>query len=212
MKWTHCALLAAVVLGTITADFTTNATTMIKLTNADLALLADAVVVARVEEVRTERATDTAMIYTRATLDVEESWKGKIAESSYIDVTTVGGVLDGRRAYVAGVPIFLRNETTLLYLSWNDQRKRWDVLSWQQGKYTVLQKADGSRFARRVPLKMEHSGLDITDDAVKDKLVVDDAAQPLGELRFNLERTLADHAKNGGGDPWELPKYKGIGR
>lgn len=213
MKWTHCALLAGTVLGaTVAADLSTHATTMIKLTNADLALLADAVVVARVEEVKTERADEHSMIYTATTLDVEETWKGKIAENSYVTVSSLGGVHKGRSAHVAGVPVFLRNETTLVYLTWNEAHKRWEVLGWQQGKYTVLQKQDGTRVARHVALKMEHSGLDVTDPAVKDKLIVNDTVQPLDELRFNLERTLAEHAAHGGGDPWQLEKYQGIGR
>ena len=211
MKWTHA--LAAAPLGILAAVAITsssNATTMIRMDDADLALLADAVVVARVDDVRVIESR--GMHYTEIVLDVEEAWKGEIKAPSYITVRTLGGQLAGKRALVAGTAIFLKNETTLLYLERNVARGEWSVLGWMQGKFTVLEKADGTQVVRQIPLKFDHSGLDVDDPKVEARLQVLEAATPLVERRAAFERVLMKHEADGGGDPWKLKKYQGIGR
>lgn len=212
MKWSRVAAVAVVATALFASDFSIRATTMVPFSNEDLSLLSDAVVVGRVESVDPVRNAQTGMIYTDITLDVEEVWKGELKAPTYLTVRTLGGSKDGVTARVASVPVFLRNERTLLYLEYNPAKHQWGVLGWNQGKLTVFDEEDGTRKAKRVPLKLEHSGLDIDAAEVQQVMQRGEKAVQLGDLRTVLEHTLADFAAKGGGDPWKLDKYQGIGR
>ncbi len=209
MNWTRIAAVAAFVVATA-AQTPTRATTMVPFSDEDLSLLADAVVVARVEDVKAVR-DGRGMIHTETTLDIEQSWKGALKANSYVTVRSLGGTHNGVRALVSSTSIFLKGERTLLYLE-NDKKGGWRVLGMTQGKYTVLPGAEGIEVATKLPLRFQHSGLDIAHESLKGLIKPNTSAKKLGERRFLLERTIADHAAKGGGDPWKLDKYQGIGR
>lgn len=202
------ALAAAGFASVLLTASLASATSLIRLSTEDLALLSDAVVVARVEDVRPER-TDTGMIFTKTTLDLEEVWKGRLEAPSYLEIVTLGGTVGDKSAVVSGVPVFLRGERVLLYLK-QDKQRRWRAMGMVQGKLTVLTDASGKERAARISVPLDWSGRDIADADVKARLVPNKNTRDLAELHTELEHAMAEMAATGVTDARDLPRFKGM--
>ena len=112
------------------------ATTVIDLQVEDLAVVAPVVVVGEVNQVASNWNADGTRVYTEVTVTSSEVLKGKIAAS--FTIKTIGGVVDGQKAALAGAPRFQEGERVLLFLEPREDGTGYLTLGLYQGKFQVF--------------------------------------------------------------------------
>lgn len=122
-------------------------TTVMKLSEAELALMADAIFVGRCIGVKEEWDDAKGKIYTYATFDVEDLIKGDMP--GQVTVKSLGGQVGNLKMIVPGSPKFSTNQEYLVFL-WKDASGAYRVLGMTQGKYNVYtEQATGRKFVKR---------------------------------------------------------------
>jgi hypothetical protein len=109
------------------------ATTVQRLGLEDLVKKAHTIVVGRVTNSRTYWSSNRKLIFTNYTIQVDESIKGQAGRS--VEVTTIGGKLDGVELHVAGMPSFRTGENAVVFVE--ESAGYQTVLGLSQGKFTV---------------------------------------------------------------------------
>lgn len=107
------------------------ATSVQRLSFDELVLKAQTIVEGSVIDAQTYRSPDGKLIFTRYTVNVEESLKGSPAKT--VIVTTVGGRIGNTVLHVSGMPVFQSGERAVLFLE-------------QAGAYTTVVGLNQGRF------------------------------------------------------------------
>jgi len=128
----HWVLAAAI--STLTLPQDANATTMIKLSTPQMVAASDAIVRGKIVEVWTEQDSD-GVVWTRAQVAVEQTYKGDASQTGYI-IDQVGGEWGNARTIVHGGARFSADENVLLFLETLGSGKTVPV-GMKQGKYTL---------------------------------------------------------------------------
>lgn len=135
-----CFLL--VLLGLVPA----NATTILRLTRAELAARSDVIVRARVGAQEIVRSPKSGRTLTRSVLLVFEAYKG--SRGGEIVLEQMGGTLDGRTLFVPGDARLERGEEAVFFLRCGDG-PLCHLYGLSLGKYAVRTDAFGRRIAER---------------------------------------------------------------
>lgn len=155
------SVLAAVLLF---APATTRATTMVPLNEEDLTHMSDVIVVADVQKVETgARMLPSGkrlakQISTVTTLTVVESWKGPFAAGDSVSLRELGGISGKDVVSVSGTAGFLTGERVLVFLSYRAKSNEYQLVGWNQGKYTLLQNGAGAWDAVKIQVPLEKWG------------------------------------------------------
>ena len=108
------------------------ATTLKRMSVADLSRVAHTVVRARC--VTSSTRWDTGEIWTFTTFDVEEIWKG--SAPAHITVRLLGGRTEDFTSTVSGVPRFSPGEELILFLE-RTPAQDFSIVSWMQGTFRI---------------------------------------------------------------------------
>ncbi len=113
-----------------------HATTIEKMSLAQLAQVAPVIVRARCVSITTE--WDAGDIWTLTTFNVLETWKGTsgAAVSDMITVRLLGGRVGDLTSQISGVPRFRPGEEVVLFLQ-STSRGDLSVVSWEQGTFRI---------------------------------------------------------------------------
>ena len=111
----------------------TQATTVERLTLEDLTARSQSIVQGIVRGSRTYRSPNGKLILTNTTIEVTEAIKGQAART--VEVTTIGGQIDGTILHVSGMPAFIPGESTIVFVEKTGAYLT--VLGLGQGKFTV---------------------------------------------------------------------------
>ena len=110
----------------------TRATTLKRMSVADLSRVAHTVVRARC--VTSSTRWDTGEIWTFTTFDVGETWKG--SAPAQITVRLLGGQAGNFTFTVSGVPRFAPSEELILFLE-RTSAQDFSIVSWMQGNFRI---------------------------------------------------------------------------
>jgi hypothetical protein len=110
----------------------TRATTLKRMSVADLSRAAHAVVRARC--VTSSTRWDAGEIWTFTTFDIEEIWKG--SAPAQITVRLLGGQAGNFTSTVSGVPRFAPGEELILFLE-HTTAQDFSIVSWMQGTFRI---------------------------------------------------------------------------
>ena len=108
------------------------ATTLLRMSVEEMAHASRAIVRARC--VGTSSRWDAGEIWTFASFEVEEAWRGSPA--AQITVRLLGGKAGNLTSSVSGVPRFRTGEEVVLFLE-PTPRGDYSVVSWQQGTFRI---------------------------------------------------------------------------
>jgi hypothetical protein len=133
--WMGMALLMAAVSRDAAA------TTFAELTLEQFTDAATYIVEGQVEEVWTELDPQTSMVWTRARVNITETYKGPDQPSELI-IDSMGGRVGDYEVYIPGAASFSEGEDIFVFLAENGPH--WVPISKFQGKYT-LRRAPGER-------------------------------------------------------------------
>lgn len=125
-----CAALPLVVGGVA------NATTLVRMSVAQMSHAAQAIVRARCLEKST--GWDAGEIWTFTSFDVQEVWQG--SAPARITVRLLGGRVGNLTSSVSGVPRFRSGEEVVLFLE-RTARGDFSVVSWEQGTFRIHREA-----------------------------------------------------------------------
>ena len=112
---------------------TANATTVRRLSFADLVNKAEVIVAAQVIDSRTYRTGDGKLILTSYTVQVGETIKGNASPT--VTITTIGGKLGNTTLRVSGMPQFENGENAILFLEHSGAYTT--VVGLGQGKFRI---------------------------------------------------------------------------
>ena len=132
-------------------SLTANALVMIELDLKEMVELSEDSVIGTVTETRSYWNEDKSKIYTDISIKVEEPLFGKLAPSSTVTLTLLGGMVDGLKAELVGSPTFHVGDRVLVFLY---QRHNGDitVLGFSQGKFDISKdEGTGKWIATRDP-------------------------------------------------------------
>jgi hypothetical protein len=99
---------------------------------------ADVILSGKVSEKKSAWNADKTRIYTRVSLKVDESLKGKINEAA-VEVTYPGGEVGDVGELYTHMPRFEANEQVLVFLKRDNKSAGYKVLHGEDGKISVLQ-------------------------------------------------------------------------
>jgi hypothetical protein len=116
----------------------TRATTLKRMSVADLSRAADTVIRARC--VTNSTRWDAGEIWTFTTFDIEETWKG--SAPAQITVRLLGGRTEDFTSTVSGVPRFYSGEELILFLE-RTPAQDFSIVSWMQGTFRIAHSATG---------------------------------------------------------------------
>jgi hypothetical protein len=123
----------AVISASFAASYSpTRATTLKRMSVADLSRAAHTVIRARC--VTNSTRWDAGEIWTFTTFDVEEVWKG-LAPAQFT-VRLLGGRTEDFTSTVSGVPRFLPGEESILFLE-RTPAQDFSIVSWMQGTFRI---------------------------------------------------------------------------
>jgi hypothetical protein len=125
-----CAALSLVVVGAA------NATTLVRMSVAQMSHAAQAIVRARCLEEST--GWDAGEIWTFTSFDVREVWQG--SAPARITVRLLGGRVGNLTSSVSGVPRFRSGEEVVLFLE-RTPRGDFSIVSWEQGAFRIHREA-----------------------------------------------------------------------
>jgi hypothetical protein len=126
------AALALVAASSAAIHPPTRATTLKRMSVADLSRAAHAVVRARC--ITNSTRWDAGEIWTFTTFDVEETWKG--SAPAQITVRLLGGQAGNFTSTVSGVPRFAPGEELILFLE-RTSAQDFSIVSWMQGTFRI---------------------------------------------------------------------------
>jgi hypothetical protein len=121
-----CGVVPLVVCGVASA------TTLVRMSVAQMAHAAQAIVRARCLEEST--GWDAGEIWTFTSFDVQEVWQG--SAPARITVRLLGGRVGNLTSSVSGVPRFRSGEEVVLFLQ-QTPRGDFSVVSWEQGTFRI---------------------------------------------------------------------------
>ncbi len=130
-------LRVVAILLLIATPYLSHATTLMRMSLAQMARTAKLIVRARC--VANSTVWDEGEIWTRTTFAVEESWTGPPG-SRQIAVRLLGGSLGNITSHVSGIPRFQPGEDTVLFLQASPNGD-FAIVSWQQGTFRIRQNA-----------------------------------------------------------------------
>jgi hypothetical protein len=146
---------------------------------------ADAIVLGRCTQTRSQYDPSGRWILTYSTFQVEKAMKGSSATE--VTVVTPGGEVGGIRQSTVGVPAFEKGRDQVLFV--RGTRLGATVADFDQGAYDVLDE-NGQRIVRPVP-----SGATRMD--TQNGVVVEaEAAQPLASFEKAVRLSVERNAKN----------------
>jgi hypothetical protein len=125
-------LAAAALIAILFSSGNARATTLKRMSVADLSRAAHTIVRARC--VATSTGWDSGEIWTFTTLEVEEVWKGSVP--TRITVRLIGGEAGNLKSTVSGVPRFGRGEELVLFLE-RTGAGDFSIVSWVQGTFRI---------------------------------------------------------------------------
>ncbi len=96
---------------------------------------ADCILVGTVVEQTSAWNAEHTRIYTRTTIEVDEYLKGD--EGRTIVIETLGGVAEGIRLYVPGMPAFRLQEKNLIFVQTGARTRTHRVMGWAQGRFRI---------------------------------------------------------------------------
>ncbi|BDC51500.1 hypothetical protein F183_A38160 [Bryobacterales bacterium F-183] len=130
------------------------------------------------------------VIYTRYSVQVEESWKG--SASGMVEVFVPGGVANGLRQTIPGAPALETGDECVVFL-WAGASGRNQIIGLSQGLFNVVRDADGSVQLER-PGAKEMMLDPQTGRPVKDATI----RMPVGELKTRVvTKVSSDSAEQG---------------
>ena len=118
-----------------------SATTMVRLSVDDLTWIADAVVVAEVEQQQV--VSERGYQYTWSALRVDEALKGDIEPGDVLAVRSLGGALGRERTTVPSAAHYTPGERVVTFLELSPAG--WRTVGMTQGKYTLVVEPDTGR-------------------------------------------------------------------
>jgi hypothetical protein len=125
-------LSVALLLSLFTPGTTARATTLMRMSVAQISRTARVIVRARC--LGNSVSWDAGEIWTFTSFDVEEVWRG--SASARVVVRLLGGRLGNITSSVSGVPRFRAGEEVVLFLE-PTSRGDFSVVSWQQGTFRI---------------------------------------------------------------------------
>ncbi len=137
MKRTMVSLAALLLVAVVPAT----ASTFVAMSLDELVAGADAVVVGRVQEMKSSWTESGRIIVTDNEIKVDEVWVGSAAEK--ISVRTVGGEVGGFLVEAHGFPAFEKNEHVILFLKRESESGTLQVLGYQLGHLRIVERLDG---------------------------------------------------------------------
>jgi hypothetical protein len=133
-------IFGAMLLFTLAACQPTGATTLMRMSLAQMSHAAQLIVRARC--VGESTGWDAGEIWTFTSFQVEEAWRG--SAPSQISVRLLGGRLGNITSSVAGVPRFSAGEDVVLFLE-RTPRGDFSIVSWEQGTFRIRRDAGTGR-------------------------------------------------------------------
>ena len=112
-------LVFLAVCATLFAPRLSDATIVIPVADTDLARQASVIVIGRITKITSAWDKDHEKIFTKLTLSVDETLKGKLKKHR-LTVTQLGGIVGDIESWIDGNPEFTDGEKVLLFLSRND--------------------------------------------------------------------------------------------
>jgi hypothetical protein len=130
------------------APVVAQATVLVEVPIDDMAFVADAIVVGRVDRVgtRLELSGPEPMPWTVSTIRVERWLHG--GSGREVAIEELGGELQGTEVRVAGTPEYRAGERVLVFLR-RDEAGRHRTYGMAQGKFTIRAAVDGPTLATR---------------------------------------------------------------
>src|SRR5262245_6015458 len=110
------------------------ATTVERLNLDGLVKKSSKIVIGRVRSSRTYWSSNGKLILTNYTIDVHETIKGQAART--LELTTIGGTIGDLTLHVAGMPVFDKDENTVLFVERTGAYST--VVGLGQGKFSVV--------------------------------------------------------------------------
>lgn len=185
----HAALAAALAL---TMTVPVSATTFAEMSDQDMTMASDAIVVARVAGSRSQWIGK--QLVTVVDIDVSETLKGDA--KSRMQVILPGGV-DLKRAVPVsmtypGAPALRQNESVVLFLSKTSLRPGAMIISgYSQGKYNIVTDSAGRSLVTRTESGAAHGGRAKALSPVQSRAAAAPAqARTLGEFRLEIRDYL----------------------
>lgn len=129
-------LVSAVLVLTLGSNEPTSATTLMRMSLAQMAHAAQLIVRARCAGNST--GWDAGEIWTFTSFDVEEAWHG--SAPSRISVRLLGGRAGNITSTVSGIPRFSPGEEVVLFLE-PTPRGDFSIVSWEQGTFRLRRDA-----------------------------------------------------------------------
>ena len=102
----------------------------------DLVQMSDHIVRAKVLSTSSAWNDDRTQILTTVIIRIDESYSGRLADSSQAMVMLPGGVVDGLAMEVEHSPVFVVGEDVIVFLTDIDN-KHCRVSGWEAGKFSV---------------------------------------------------------------------------
>jgi hypothetical protein len=109
-------------------------TTVLKLSFEELVRRSGRVILGRCLSTESRWNQENTLIFTYSKFAVSENLKGQA--NGFVEVMTVGGVVNGITQTVSGMPHFEVNEEALLFLE-PFKKDRWQPLGLSQGKFRI---------------------------------------------------------------------------
>jgi hypothetical protein len=109
-------------------------TTVLKLSFEELVRKSGRIILGRCLSTESRWNQGNTLIYTYSRFAVSENFKGQA--NGFVDVVTVGGVVDGITQTISGMPHFEVNEEVVLFLE-PSKRDLWQPVGLSQGKFRI---------------------------------------------------------------------------
>jgi hypothetical protein len=152
-------IVPAVALVLLTAN-AASSTTVVRMTNQDLAEKADVVVHGKCVAKESRLSDDGSYVYTEYTIDVAEQLKGDDAAPRAFTFRSIGGVVNGRGTAIAGAAAYQQGEEVVTFLDKENAKTRCRfAVGMAQGKFSVVEDATRTRYVER-----DLKGLQVLDE------------------------------------------------
>lgn len=140
--FTTALLSGFVALSVLFAASSAGATTVLKLELEGLVANSDRIVVGDVQSVDSYRKD--GKIFTKASIEIEETWKGDETDEKTITIHQPGGRIGDTVTRVFGMPDFRKKERIVAFLDERPGLPGYVVTGLRQGKFTVAVGPDGA--------------------------------------------------------------------
>jgi hypothetical protein len=109
-------------------------TTVLKLSFEELVRKSGRIILGRCLSTESRWNQGNTLIYTYSRFAVSDNFKGQA--NGFVDVVTMGGVVDGITQTISGMPQFEVNEEVVLFLE-PSKRNLWQPVGLSQGKFRI---------------------------------------------------------------------------